>query len=144
MNQVSHRQVTRCENLVAKQQAERKPTGLWKSEMSIQSSAAWEREDEGRPTDKTYSWRHHTLLSQFQSLLLFGLASHRPLHSLHLSFCHLLSLIHFRLSPFLHLFLPASRSLSDADVYFNMSHQITPSPKRNCKSWFPIRSIWLS
>ena len=35
-------------------------------------------------------------------------------------------------------------SSSDARVFFNMSHQITHTPPRNCKCSFPIHKIWLN
>lgn len=79
------------ENLVAKQQARRKPKGLKKTDEHSEHPKEREKEKniDGRLTDKDCLCRHQMLLSQFQRLLFAAAAR----HSLHLHVSFLLRLI---------------------------------------------------
>lgn len=113
--------------LVAKQHAWRKPKGLRKrDEQSEHCVCLRERT---KPTDKSCFCRHHSLLSQFTTPAAVHCCVLSLSFSIFLSIICCMTLIH-SLPVSLSLYSPSlgpcrhPLSLSDAHVFFNMSHRI--------------------
>lgn len=125
--------------LVAKQQARRKPKGAKKRD----EQSEWcvrEREGKMKAGLQIRAASDVTLLSQFPNARCCLLLRRMAAPSVSLSIISLFDSFSL-LSPVfflsVHLLCPSPQPLfspfSDENVFFNMSHQITHSPLRNCK-----------